>query len=123
MQAPEGVQAMLKLASLGADFSDRGRLFLADRGRRFSAIVDAQGMRASEGVHCISIVHDQFETHVREAIDHVFCKGHCADLSTAADGACDVPADAVDKSSSSPCSSQVRAMFIASVPLRAATCP
>ena len=34
---------------LRADFSDRGRLFQADRGRRFSAIVDAQGMRASEG--------------------------------------------------------------------------
>ena len=32
-----------------ADFSDRGRLFQLDRGRRFSAIVDARGMRASEG--------------------------------------------------------------------------
>jgi hypothetical protein len=31
-----------------AHFSDRGRLFQADRGRRFSAIVDARGMRASE---------------------------------------------------------------------------
>jgi hypothetical protein len=31
-----------------AYFSDRGRLFQADRGRRFSAIVDAQGLRASE---------------------------------------------------------------------------
>ena len=30
-----------------AHFSDRGRLFQADRGRRFSAIVDARGMRAS----------------------------------------------------------------------------
>ena len=33
---------------LGAHFSDRGRLFQADRGRRFSAIVDARGSRASE---------------------------------------------------------------------------
>jgi hypothetical protein len=33
---------------LPAHFSDRGRLLQADRGRRFSAIVDAQGMRASE---------------------------------------------------------------------------
>ena len=31
-----------------AHFSDRGRLFQADRGRRFSAIVDALGLRASE---------------------------------------------------------------------------
>ena len=33
---------------LAAHFSDRGRLFQADRGRRFSAIVDARGLRASE---------------------------------------------------------------------------
>ena len=32
-----------------ADFSDRGRQFQRDRGRRFSAIVDASGVRASEG--------------------------------------------------------------------------
>jgi hypothetical protein len=31
-----------------AHYSDRGRLFQADRGRRFSAIVDALGLRASE---------------------------------------------------------------------------
>jgi hypothetical protein len=31
-----------------AHFNDRGRLFQADRGRRFSAIVDARGLRASE---------------------------------------------------------------------------
>ncbi len=31
-----------------AHFSDRGRLFQAERGRRFRAIVDVQGMRASE---------------------------------------------------------------------------
>ena len=31
-----------------AYFSDRGRPFRRDRGRRFRAIVDAQGMRASE---------------------------------------------------------------------------
>ena len=42
-----------KAVTLGiaAHFSDRGRLFQADRGRRFSAIVDAQGMRASEGLN------------------------------------------------------------------------
>jgi hypothetical protein len=34
-------------ASLLAHFSDRGRLFQADRGRRFSAIVDARRLRAS----------------------------------------------------------------------------
>ena len=34
-----------------AHFSDRGHLFQADRGRRFRAIVDAQGMRASEGLN------------------------------------------------------------------------
>ena len=33
---------------VAAHFSDRGRLFQADRGRRFSAIVDARGLRASE---------------------------------------------------------------------------
>ena len=32
-----------------AHFSDRGRLFQSDRGRRFSAIVDAPGVRASDG--------------------------------------------------------------------------
>ena len=35
-------------AEFAAHFSDRGHLFQADRGRRFRAIVDAQGMRASE---------------------------------------------------------------------------
>jgi hypothetical protein len=36
---------------MAAYFSDRGRLFQADRGRRFSAIVDARGLRASELVN------------------------------------------------------------------------
>jgi transposase-like protein len=36
------------IRQLGAYFSDRGRRNQADRGRRFSAIVDAHGMRASE---------------------------------------------------------------------------
>ncbi len=63
-----------------AHFSDHGRLFQADRGRRFSAIVDAQGMRASEGLN----------------VSQVDFGG--ADLSRASDGACDVPADAVGKS-------------------------
>jgi hypothetical protein len=39
----------------GAHFSDLGRLFQADRGRRFSAIVDAQGMRASEGLNASQV--------------------------------------------------------------------
>ena len=34
-----------------ADFNDRGRLFQADRGQRFNAIVDARGLRASEVVN------------------------------------------------------------------------
>jgi len=34
--------------TLAAHFSDRGRLFQADRGRRFSSIMDARGLRASE---------------------------------------------------------------------------
>jgi len=36
---------------MDAHFSDRGHLFRRDRGRRFRAIVDAQGMRASEGLN------------------------------------------------------------------------
>lgn len=51
----------------GAHFSDRGRLFQADRGRRFSAIVDAQGMRASEGVN-VSQSSKRSEDSHREAI-------------------------------------------------------
>jgi len=41
-------EAMNPLTLLSAHFSDRGRPFRRDRGRRFRAIVDAQGMRASE---------------------------------------------------------------------------
>ena len=63
-----------------AHFSDRGRLFQADRGRRFSAIVDAQGMRASEGLNVSQVDVDD------------------ADLSTAEGGACDEPTAAVGKS-------------------------
>jgi len=66
--------------SLSAHFSDRGRLFQADRGRRFSAIVDAQGMRASEGLNVSQVDFDD------------------ADLSTAVVGARDEPSDAVGKS-------------------------
>ena len=65
---------------LVAHFSDRGRLFQADRGRRFSAIVDAQGMRASEGLNVSQVDFDD------------------ADLSTAEGGACDEPTAAVGKS-------------------------
>src|SRR5664279_4850616 len=39
-----------------AHFSDRGHLFQADRVRRFSAIVDAQGMRASEGLMYLKLI-------------------------------------------------------------------
>jgi len=49
-------------SSLGAYFSDRGRLFQADRGRRIGAVGDALGKRASAGLECTSIVHDQSET-------------------------------------------------------------
>jgi transposase len=35
------------LLNRDAHFSDRGRLFQADRGRRFSAIVDARRLRPS----------------------------------------------------------------------------
>jgi hypothetical protein len=52
----------------------------------------------------------------------MFGEGRGADLSTAADGACDVPADAVDKSFSSPRACEAGAAFIASVPHRAAIC-
>ena len=41
----------MKSVTQYAHFSDRGRLFQADRGRHFSAIVDVQGMRASEGLN------------------------------------------------------------------------
>jgi hypothetical protein len=36
---------------LGAYFSDRGRLFQADRGRRNGAVGDALGKRASSGLN------------------------------------------------------------------------
>lgn len=39
---------ILRVGIPTAHFSDRGRLFQADRGRRFNAIVDARGLRASE---------------------------------------------------------------------------
>ncbi|VDY06013.1 protein of unknown function [Thiomonas sp. Bio17B3] len=79
-----------------AHFSDRGRLFQSDRGRRFSAIVDARGVRASDGLDCISNVHDQPETVLAKRL----VRGFFAGLSTAADGACDGPAAAVDKACS-----------------------
>lgn len=53
IDGPEALTSKVReavAAALRAHFSDRGRLFQADRGRRFSAIVDAQGMRASEFV-------------------------------------------------------------------------
>ena len=51
---------------LNAHFSDRGHLFQADRGRRFRAIVDAQGMRASEGLN-VSQSSKRSEVTHREA--------------------------------------------------------
>lgn len=41
----------LALASSGAYFSDRGRLFQADRGRRIGVAVEALGKRAGTGVN------------------------------------------------------------------------
>jgi hypothetical protein len=35
---------------LDAHFSDRGRLFQSDRGRRFNAIVDARGCAQARGL-------------------------------------------------------------------------
>jgi hypothetical protein len=79
---------------LHAYFSDRGRLFQRDRGRRFRAIVDAQGMRASEG-----LMYPNHPKRRRPAVAQRWIDVYGADLSTAAVGACDVPADAVGKSS------------------------
>jgi hypothetical protein len=47
VEAMNGLLQQAKRAARGAYFSDRGRLFQADRGRRFSAIVDAQRVHAS----------------------------------------------------------------------------
>ena len=46
----------------GAYFSDRGRPFQSDRGRRNCLVEDPPGRRASTGFECSSIVHDQPET-------------------------------------------------------------
>jgi hypothetical protein len=64
--AEELLMAEGAIVSLAAHFSDRGRLFQADRGRRFNAIVDAQGMRASEGLN-VSQPSMAFEDGNREA--------------------------------------------------------
>ena len=45
-----------------AYFSDRGRPFQSDRGRRNGLVEDTLGRRASTGFECSSIVHDQPET-------------------------------------------------------------
>ena len=55
--------------SLRAHFSDRGRRFRRDRGRRFRAIVDAQGMRASEELN-VSQGPERFPASHREARHH-----------------------------------------------------
>ena len=47
-----------------AYFSDRGRPFQSDRGRRNGLVEDTPGRRASTGFECSSIVHDQPETPV-----------------------------------------------------------
>ena len=97
---PDGMniecEPVLENSLVVAHFSDRGRLFQSDRGRRFSAIVDARGVRASDGLDCISNVHDQPETVLAKRL----VRGFFAGLSTAADGACDGPAAAVDKACS-----------------------
>lgn len=59
-------QAMTMSKLTFAHFSDRGHLFQADRGRRFRAIVDAQGMRASEGLNVSQSSKRSEATH-REA--------------------------------------------------------
>jgi hypothetical protein len=51
-----------------AYFSDRGRLFQSERGRRFSLMADGRGGARKRGVHCSSIVRDQPETLCREAV-------------------------------------------------------
>ena len=50
-----------------AYFSDRGRPFQSDRGRRNGIAKDTPGRRTSTGFECSSIVHDQPETISFEA--------------------------------------------------------
>jgi hypothetical protein len=66
-------------------FSDRGRLLQADRGRRFSAIVDARGMRASEGFN----ISQSSTINLKRACAKRLSALRGADLSTAAGVACD----------------------------------
>jgi hypothetical protein len=68
-----------------AHFSDRGRLFQADRGRRFSAIVDARGMRASEGFN----ISQSSTINLKRACAKRLSELRGADLSMAAGVACD----------------------------------
>jgi hypothetical protein len=55
------------VVQLDAYFSDRGRPFQSDRGRRNGIAKDTPGRRSSTGVECSSIVHDQPETLSFEA--------------------------------------------------------
>jgi len=80
-----------------AHFSDRGHLFQADRGRRFRAIVDAQGMRASEGLN-VSQAPKLLQDRHREAVCLIATVQTYPRRRTAHS---DVPADAVGKSSRS----------------------
>ena len=54
--------------SSAAYFSDRGRLFQSDRGRRFSLIADGRREARKRGCQCSSIVRDQAEALCREAV-------------------------------------------------------
>jgi hypothetical protein len=66
-------------------FSDRGRLLQSDRGRRFSAIVDARGMRASEEFN----ISQSSTINLKRARAKRLSVLRGADLSTAAGVACD----------------------------------
>lgn len=75
-------------------------------------MVDARGVRASEGFN----VSQSSTISVKRSVAKRLLELRDADLSTAADGACDVPADAVDKSSAAPgrwCSGSLGLLLVA----------
>jgi len=68
-----------------AYFSDRGRLFQSDRGRRFSVITDGRRGRASEVVNVAQSSAIRLKRGVAKRLADVLD----ADISTAAGVACD----------------------------------
>jgi hypothetical protein len=68
-----------------AYFSDRGRLFQSDRGRRFSVITDGRRGRASEVVNVAQSSAIRLKRGVAKRLVDVLD----ADISTAAGVACD----------------------------------